>query len=259
MNQCAATWAGPCFVGLAFHEAAYGPAPFGKRYACFSLAGGGAGPYSYVYCIGVPATYLVQTVHERSGAEAVTDDVEITTTHWRWDGSGDPGPTDFATVEARLDGFWTEIAGGRSNTVTVREHRWYPAVVPPASPGPTIHSTASGVVGTSTQPLLPPQVATTLTFITAVRRRWGRFYIGGLTTAMNSSAGRLNASDVTSIADAGAEHFFNSATNWRVQVFGAPTPNSLPVTSVRCDDIFDIIRSRRYGTALTRTTRTLDT
>lgn len=258
MAQCAATWAGPCFVGLAFHEAAYGPPPPGKRYACFTLAGGGAGPFSYVYCIGVPATYLVQTVHERSGVEAVTDDVEITTSHWRWEPATDPDASDFAVVEARLDGFWTEIAMARHPSVTVREHRWYPAVVPPASPGPTIHTAASGVLGTSTGGLLPPQVATTLTFITDVRRRWGRFYIGGLTTSIMSTAGRLNATDVSSIAAAGAEHFFNSATNWRVQVFGAPTPNSLPVRSVRCDDIFDIIRSRRYGSALARSTDTLD-
>lgn len=252
------TWGGPCFVGLALHEAAYGPPPPGRAYACFSLAGGGVGPYSYVYCIGVPATYLVQTVHERSGVEAVTDDVEITTSHWRWDGAGDPDASDFLVVEARLDGFWEEIKTARHTSVTVREHRWYPAVVPPGSPGPAIHVTASGIVGTNTQNLLPPQVATTLTFITDVRRRWGRFYIGGLTTALNSSAGRLNGSDVSSICAAGAEHFFNSATNWRVQVFGAPTPNSLPVRSVRVDDVWDIIRSRRYGGSLTRVTNTLD-
>jgi hypothetical protein len=63
---------------------------------------------------------------------------------------------------------------------------------------------------------------------------------------------------VDAIVEAGAVAFFNSATNWRVQVFGAPTPNSLPVRSVRVDDVYDVMRSRRYGGTLIRETRTLD-
>lgn len=253
------TYPGSCDIGLELHRLAFGPPPFGQAYACLHHGTSFQTSYSYVYTVGVPATYLVQTVHERTGAIAVADDVEVTTTHWRWDGSGDPGPSDFAIVEARLDGFWDAIKAGRTTNITVREHRWYPAVVPPGSPGPTLHVTASGIVGTSTASLLPPQVATTLTFITDVRRRWGRFYIGGLTTVLNSSSGRVNAGDCSEIAVAGAEAFFNSATNWRVQVFGAPTPNSLPVRSVRVDDVWDIMRSRRYGGATVRETRTLDT
>lgn len=250
---------GPCAPALLAHEALWGPPPFGKRYACLHHGTNVQTNYSYVYTVGVAATYLVQTIHERTGALAFADDVEVTTSHWRWDGAGDPDASDFMTVEARLDGFWDDIKMARTTNITVREHRWYPAVVPPASPGSAIHITASGIVGTSTANLLPPQIATTLTFITDVRRRWGRFYIGGLTVGLNSASGRLNAGDCSEIAVAGAAAFFNSATNWRVQVFGAPTPNSLPVRSVRVDDVWDVMRSRRYGGATVRETRTLDT
>lgn len=250
---------GPCFTALFIHETLFGPAPTGKTYKCIHYSTDSQSNYSYVYTVGVPATYLVQTIHERTGAIAVADDVEVTTSHWRWDGTGDPDASDFLTVEARLDGFWDDIKAARTTNITVREHRWYPAVVPPASPGSAIHITASGIVGTSTANLLPPQIATTLTFITDVRRRWGRFYIGGLTTTLNNASGRLNAGDCAEIAVAGAAAFFNSATNWRVQVFGQPTPNSLPVRSVRVDDVWDVMRSRRYGGATVRETRTLDT
>lgn len=253
------SYPGPCPPALIAHEIFFGPAPPGKRYACIHYSSSGQTNYSYVYTVGMAATYLVQTIHERVGTVATADDVEVTTTHWRWDGTGDPDASDFMTVEARINGFWDEIKMARTNQIRLREHRWYPAVVPPASPGPAIHITPATVAGTSTASLLPPQVATTLTFITDVRRRWGRFYIGGLTVGVNSANGRLNPADASAIADAGAEHFFNSATNWRIQVFGAPTPNSLPVRSVRVDDVWDIMRSRRYGGATVRETRTLDT
>lgn len=245
-------------MALALHEAAFGPPPFGKDYRCFSLSGGGAGPYGYVYCIGVAATYLVQTIHERVGAAPVTDDVEVTTTHWRWDGAGDPAESDFEIVTDRLDSFWDALNPYRVNSISIREHRWYPAVVPPASPGPAILVTSSIVGPGGGSGVLPPQVASTITFITDVRRRWGRFYIGGINSLQNTTSGRVAADFVSGVADAGEAAFANTAANWKIQVFGAPTPNSLPVRQVRVDDVFDIIRSRRYGGALQRETRDLD-
>lgn len=254
-----AIYPGGCEGAKLLHEHDYGPPPPGKQVRCFPFVILELTTvFSLVYWVSVPATYLVQTVHERTGVAPITDDVEVTTTHWRWDGSGDPGDTDFLIVEARLDGFWSTIANLRSDSVTVREHRWYPAVLPPDTPGEALRVIASGIEGTATGNLHPPQVATTLTFITDVRRRWGRFYIGGLTTVGADFAGRQTSAAIISIVEAAESAFLNTATNWKVQVFGSPTPNSLPVRSVRVDDVFDIIRSRRYGGTLIRETRSLD-
>lgn len=211
----------------------------------------------WVYAASAMATtFLVQTVHERTGD--ILDDVEVTTSHWRWDGVEDPGPTDFETVESRLDGFWTAIAGQRSQDIEVLEHRWYP--MPASPPNPAIRVTPSGIPGTSIQGALPPQVASTLTFVTDVRRRWGRFYIGGLTLLSLSSTGRLAPGARTTIIDAAEAAFVNSSPVWRVQVYGAGmTPESLPVRQVMVDDVFDIQRRRRYEVVLARNTADLDT
>lgn len=201
-------------------------------------------------------TYLVQTVHERFGD--LLDDVEVTTTHWRWDGEGDPGPTDFETVESRLDGFWTAIIGIRSPWVRVSEHRWYP--MPPSAPNPAIRVTPVSITGESTSPTLPPQVASTITQITDVRRRWGRFYIGSLSSAAMTAVGRLTASARQTIAEAGEAAFVNSSPVWRLQVYGqGMTPESLPVREVMVDDVFDVQRRRRFEVVMGRTRLPLDT
>lgn len=212
----------------------------------------------FVYGMAVPATYLVQTIHSRSGGVGVSDDVEVTTTHWRWDGAGDPDGSDFETVMDRMDGFWTAIAGLRHPSIRVSAYRWYPAVTGGGGPGPAIYVKDVNIPGTGSGNLLPPQISTTLTQITDVRRRWGRFYIGGLIADYNTANGRFDGGAMTVIADEAQEAFLNTALNWRLQVFGDPSPNSLPVREIRVDDVWDVIRSRRYDVTLLRETRSLD-
>jgi hypothetical protein len=249
---------GDCTVAIIAEQLRYGDPPAGYVWRCKS---GGApepvGFFSVVYAAKVPTTYLLQTVHERSGA--YVDDVEVTTTHWRWDTSGDPGDTDFALVESRMDDFWTAVAYLRTTGIAVRDHRWYVADPAPGPPNPSIRVTPVNIPGTSTAKPLPPQCAITLTQITDNRRRWGRFYIGGLTTdTLGTGSGRVLNDQVDAIAAAAGEAFFNSAAHWRIQVFGGSSPASLPVRSVRCDDIFDVQRRRRNDLAFHRATVTLD-
>lgn len=249
---------GSCTTCLAIKRTLDGDPPPGYKYSCLPTYIPDVGFVSIVYTISVAATYLVQTVHERSAGYA--DDVEVTTTHWRWDGAGDPDGSDFTIVEDRLHDFWDAVAYLRTTGISVREHRWYVADPAPGPPNPSIRLTPDVVPGASSANPLPPQCAVTLTFLTDVRRRWGRFYIGGLTTAiLGTGTGRVNNDQVDAIATAGASSFFNSAANWRIQVFGSGSPASLPVRSVRCDDIFDVQRRRRNDLALHRATETLDT
>lgn len=249
-----------CTVALALHEFDHGPAPDGFKYSCFPFLIPELGVFSIVYTISVATTYLVQTVHERSGTYA--DDVEVTTTHWRWDGAGDPDGSDFEIVTDRLHDFWTAVAAYRTTLINTLEHRWYVADPAPGPPNPTILVTSDVIVGTSGSKALPPQCATTVTLMTDVRRRWGRFYMGGLTVdvlgTVAAAAGRLIGDVADDIAVQAAAAFFNSADNWRIQVFGSGSPASLPVRFVRVDDVFDVQRRRRNDVALHRATEPLD-
>jgi hypothetical protein len=248
-----------CTLAKFLEEEQFGPAPPGYKYACkVGALPEPVGFFSVVYTVGVAATYLVQTVHERTGAYA--DDNEITTTHWRWDNGGDPDDSDFLIVEARLDGFWSGIAYLRTTNISVLEHRWYVADPAPGPPNPTVKVTASGIPGTSTAAELPPQCASTVTLRTDVRRRWGRFYVGGFTTAMLSThGGDVHSDQVDGIADLASAAFFNSATNWRIQVFGGGSPASLPVRSIEVDNVWDVQRRRRKQLTTHKNVQTLDT
>jgi hypothetical protein len=215
------------------------------------------GTVSIIYTVGIASTYLVQTVHERSGGYA--DDVEVTTTHWRWDGGSDPVGTDFGIIESRLSAFWTAIAYLRTTGIATREHRWYVADPASGPPNPSIRLTPDVVIGSSTSKPLPPQCAITVTQMSDVRRRWGRFYIGGLTVdALGTGSGRVHSDQVDAISAAAGDAFANSADHWKIQVFGGGSPRSLPVRSVRVDDVFDVQRRRRNDLALHKATTSLD-
>lgn len=248
---------GNCTLAKYLEEYDFGPPPAGYVYRCYEGIFPGPRAVSVVYTAKVPTTYLVQTVHERTPPYA--DDVEVTTTHWRWEGTGDPDGSDFTVVEDRLDDFWTAIAYLRTTGIRTREHRWYPVDPAPGPPNPTVRIAPSVIVGTVTSNALPPQCAITVTFITDVRRRWGRFYIGGLSTpTLGTNTGRVSNDQADGIADAAGAAFFNSAANWKVQVYGGGSPSSLPVRSIRVDDVFDVQRRRRNDLAMHRATRTLD-
>jgi len=240
----------PCVGGIAVDYVTFlfGPPGPGKRYACygFSIPGAG-GAYALVKEVDLLAgTYLVQTVHTRS----TNQDAAVTTTHWRWDGASDPTETDFEIVEARLDGFWSDLSTYRSPIVTGGEHRWYGPRDAPGNWGDALRIVASPLQGTGspTAIALPQQVACSVTEMTDVRRRWGRFYIPALMAAtLNTSiTGTFTTAFVTDVADAAATAFIQSNPNWRLVVFGSPLPTSLEVRNIRVDTVPDIQRRRRY-------------
>lgn len=248
---------GSCSFALLAHEFQNGPPPPGYKYSCLPFLIPELGSFAIIYTIGVAATYLVQTVHERTGSYA--DDVEVTTTHWRWSPGADPAGSDFEVVTDRLHDFWTAITAYRTTGVAVREHRWYVADPAPGPPNPTLLVTADAIAGSSGSKPLPPQCAVTVTQMTDDRRRWGRFYIPGLTVdVLAVGSGRLIADVADDLATQAGLAFANSHINWKLQVFGSGSPASLPVRNVRVDDVFDIQRRRRSSMALHRATVSLD-
>lgn len=247
----------PCQGGFAVEYVTdlFGPPAPGNRYVCSGLPR--FGPLvlgALVKEVPLAAgTYLIQTVHPRDANQ----DSAVTTTHWRWSDEGsDPDAADHALVEARLDAFWTALVTYRTTFVNEGFHRWYGPFDAPGPHGEAIRVAAAATLdGTATQGL-PQQVACSVTLETDVRRRWGRFYIPCLGTnalASPSDQGRWSDAFTTAVANAADTCFTQTLTDWRVVVFGAPTPTSLEVRQIRVDDIPDIIRRRRFEGGIVKT------
>lgn len=233
----------------------FGPPAPGNRYVCLQLPAIPNGPIlALVKEVPLLAgTYLVQNVMPRGSGQ----DVTVCTTHWRWDAAGDPVDTDFEIVEARLDGLWTALKSYRTTLALSGEYRWYGPFDAPGPHGDAIRVTSSTALsGTSAGPAEPQQVACSVTEITDVRRRWGRFYIPCLTQATvdTGTLGLFKTTFITAVADAAEDAFIQSNPNWRFVVFGAPLPTSLEVREIRVDNVPDVQRRRRYegGGSVTR-------
>lgn len=247
----------PCLFGAAVEGVTlfYGPPAEGYRYACYSLSPPFLGPsVSLVKEVPLAAgTYLIQTVHDRFAGQ----DTAVTTFHYRWSGGGDPDATAFGLVETRLNAFWTAIKAYRTSLVTGGEHRWYGPFDAPGPHGDAIRVTpvTTPLIGTATSGL-PQQVACSVTEMTDVRRRWGRFYIPCLASTVLASpdaSGLFSTTFVNAVSAAADTNFSQTLTDWRLVVFGAPTPTSLEVRSIRVDSVPDVIRRRRWdgGTSVT--------
>jgi hypothetical protein len=119
------------------------------------------------------------------------------------------------------------------------------------------------IVGTGGQGIAP-QVASTVTLMTAARKHWGRVYLP-ISPTVIGNGGRVLESSVDAYANA-FKTWFNSMFNlsgWTSAPFGAipvivqrtSLSDGLPgvltrrVIGVRVDDVPDVIRSRRWKSA----------
>lgn len=193
--------------------------------------------------------------------------------------SGAPDATwtagDYTACETLFDTFWGAIKAQYSLGTAFLGYRWSadgPAFKPHGSElSPTLRNTARSVLGSTDTEFLPPQVAVSVTEVTAakytvddvegvgtqLRNRWGRFYLPApiVAAAVN---GRLSSAAGTAIANA-AQSLYNGlrAADFIPVMYSPTTGSSWSVDELHVDDIFDVIRSRRFVTPLTRNTRTL--
>lgn len=238
---------GPCGLTRPIAERIWGPAYGTENLQCEGVIGydGSHASLWHVEVI-LPGTFLVQTVHDRFANQ----DQAVTTFHYRWNSSDEPDDTDFALVEARLNGFWTALKSYRTTLVTGGEHRWYGPFDAPGNHGEAIRVTpvTTPLIGTATAGL-PQQVACSVTEVTDVRRRWGRFYIPCLATSVLASAdvsGLFSSTFINAVSAAADTAFSQTLAEWTFSVFGAPLPTSLPVRKIRVDSVPDVQRRRRW-------------
>lgn len=219
----------------------------------------------------------------RAVGGGVTEDYAICTFHLLKIVGGSPSSAwvtaDYTAAEARFDTFWTSCKPSYGAHVVLSEYRWFksgPAWEPKDAPNPvnpaertTIRNVpGTSAVGTS----LPPQIASTLTERVPIRKRWGRVYLPAPDTANCSSVGRVGGSGVFALAFAVTMY-----NGWRTDGLkpvvwsrgrGAHTTDAgtdvpdhdaaaYEIDSLQADNVWDVIRSRRYESPTVRTNTAL--
>jgi len=202
-----------------------------------------------------------QVVYTRSPPGS-TEDVAVTTHDFMNITGGNPDDTwnsaDFASVEARLDTFFNAIKAELANIYTISQYRWYRIGPGIGTPNPPVRITTKAIVGTGTT-VLPPQMAISVTERTPVRKEWGRFYIPCLQrNSVDTATGRISSTTQGAISTAaGALYQGAAADDFAPVVFGKARNKVYTVEKVQVDDLFDVIRRRRWDRPLSRLVTTV--
>lgn len=198
--------------------------------------------------IGVRRSTLV---FDRNSYTPADDDINC---HFDWLNitGGNPDDTwtttDFTTLETLLQAFWTSLLVYVAPNTKLREIRWYRVGVgiTPPNPAERVFTLPTMIAGTTTGAVGPPQMCSTITFRTAVRRSWGRTYLP-VTPTLTLGTARLGTALVDLIAGS-ANTMVNSAasSDFHLVVTSKHLSASLNVEKLECDDVSDIVRRRRW-------------
>jgi hypothetical protein len=213
----------------------------------------------------------LHVVWTRGGGAGRTDDVALCTWHLAKlageDYTSNWITADYVAAEARFNTWWAAFKVTYPASTILAQYRWYKSG--PAFPvsGPPVRITLPAVAGTSVASMMPPQVSINVTEKTRIRKSWGRFYLPACAVSVYDADGRHNATNIGTptgalynglSSDGIPVHVYSTAKPPRKTKSGADLPASparaLRVESIVCDDIPDVIRSRRYKTATARAT-----
>jgi hypothetical protein len=202
---------------------------------------------------------LVQFVFDREGLSA-GEDVAVITCHIRQVVAGAPDllpVTDEGrdNFKGRIVNWWDEVQSFVAQQITFREARFYDVPAAPGTPmGDPVTILAVDGPGTGSSGPLPPQIAVSVTYKTDKRLTWGRHYLPGPTRAMLDNSGRLEATAATGILNASKLLTSRSGTGAALTIFSRKEWTHHDPQTIQVDDIFDVIRSRRYEMPLFRQT-----
>lgn len=156
--------------------------------------------------------------------------------------------SDYTTLEGMLDTWFTTTKAWLPPGYKLVSYTWYrigPGVTKP-NPFERQLIKTTPIAGTGTGHPHAPQVASTITFRTAVRRSWGRTYFpmcavgitttGNLTTAVCDQLCTASHTLLTSAA----------AADFQQVVYSPRLSAALGIEKVEVDDVFDIVRRRRW-------------
>jgi len=157
---------------------------------------------------------------------------------------------DYTTMDTHALNLWGAMSTYITTAYHLREVRWYrigPGVNPP---NPPEHVVTVGAAGTSSSDELLPQAALSLTFKTADRKRWGRTYVPGLTTAILDTHGVAKTASVDALG--AALDTIMAATigdDFHPVVYSKTTQAANYMEKLQIDNLLDVIRSRRWRNA----------
>jgi hypothetical protein len=136
-----------------------------------------------------------------------------------------------------------------------------------------VYDVEKDVAGTGSGSMLPPQVAISVTEKAGSKLHWGRFYLPNPIVGASGTYGRLETTYATAIANAtdtmyealktAALHpvVYRRPLPVRTKVNGVELParpgTAWSVTDIQIDDVFDVIRSRRWKYPALRTQRAI--
>ena len=161
-----------------------------------------------------------------------------------------------------INAFWTLVSGSITQYVTLREARFYevpeggpfPIRDPRGHMGDPVKIAAINRPGTNTSGAMPPQVACSVTFKTAHRLRWGRFYLPHPARNTVGDKGALNA-DVADAFLQGAHALTGrGGSGCCLTVFSHKYWNHEDPETIQIDDVLDVVRRRRYSRPTARWT-----
>lgn len=165
---------------------------------------------------------------------------------------------DYTAVESAIQSMWSNLVSYIPTHIRLVEHRWYnygPGVVPPNPPA-RITTLGTPTPGTASTGFVP-QVGTTVTLKTALRRHWGRFYLPLAATKFDTN-GQLSTSSADFIATQARDALVAPGTSQGVSpvVWDKAHRVAYGITAVQVDSIPDIQRRRRARTTAYRKTIT---
>lgn len=181
---------------------------------------------------------------------------------------------DYTAVEARIDTLMTTLKTYLPSFSTFVEMRWFkdgptqsPADGAPGPANPAVRVTARALAMTGALPVLPPQTSCSVTFKTALRKRWGRVFLPAFVVtaaaAVLTSEGRVATTTQAAMrgifvtffngcrADAHLPVVWSRERSAHLDSKGNEIPHHDPtayeITAVQVDNLYDVVRSRRYS------------
>ena len=154
---------------------------------------------------------------------------------------------DYTTMETHLDAFITSLLGVMPTGYKIPQYSWYrvgPGIAPP-NPAERVLLKTTPLTCSGANQIAVPQVACSLTFRTGIRRSWGRTYMPYSYTF--TSSGNLPSAMVDSIASS-VDTLVRAADGdgFKLVVISRRYSSALTVEHIEVDDVFDVIRRRRW-------------
>lgn len=157
---------------------------------------------------------------------------------------------DYTTLEGLLDTFWSSVSVNFHAGMKMTTYTWYRIGVGVTKPNPAVRQLVktTPIAGTGTGAVvMPPQVASSITFRTAVRTSWGRTYIPVTASSNFSTPGRWASSAVDALCGAANTLLTGAAgADFYQVVYSKHLSAALNVERLEVDNVTDIIRRRRF-------------